>query len=72
MSVTLEADFWREAIQEALARNGSRDIFYGDKGSHFASIDFIKVPVDWEIKIRMGEKGAWRDSVFVERLLRTI
>jgi putative transposase len=25
-----------------------------------------------EIKIRMDEKGAWRDNVFIERLWRTI
>jgi putative transposase len=72
LSITLEADFCIEAVEEALARNGKPDIFNTDQGSQFTSIDFIKVLKDAEIAISMDGKGAWRDNVFVERLWRTI
>jgi putative transposase len=72
VSITLEADFCIEAVEEALARHGAPEIFNTDKGSQFTSIEFIKVLADREIKISMDGKGAWRDNVFVERLWRTI
>ncbi len=72
LSITLEADFCIEAVEEALARHGKPDIFNTDQGSQFTSVDFIKVLKDAEIAISMDGKGAWRDNVFVERLWRTI
>ena len=72
VSITLEADFCIEAVQEALARHGTPEIFNTDQGSQFTSMEFIKVLADREIKISMDGKGAWRDNVFVERLWRTI
>ncbi len=67
-----EPDFCIEAVEEALARHGSPEIFNTDQGSQFTSTDFIKVLATREIKISMDGKGAWRDNVFVERLWRTI
>lgn len=61
-----------EAVEAALARHGTPEIFNTDQGSQFTSIDFIKVPAAREIKISMDGKGAWRDNVVVERLWRTI
>jgi putative transposase len=72
VSITLEADFCIEAMQEALARHGKPEIFNMDQGSQFTSTDFIKALADREIKISMDGKGAWRDNVFLERLWRTI
>lgn len=72
MSITLEADFCIEAVEEALTRHGAPEIFNTDQGSQFTSIEFIKVLADREIKISMDGKGAWRDNVFVGRLWRTI
>ncbi|WP_217898769.1 IS3 family transposase [Puniceibacterium sediminis] len=72
VSITLEADFCIEAVEEALARHGAPEIFNTDQGSQFTSTDFIKVLAAREIKISMDGKGAWRDNVFVERLWRTI
>jgi putative transposase len=68
VSITLEADFCIEAVEDALARNGTPEIFNTDQGSQFTSTDFIKVLAAREIKISMDGKGAWRDNVFVERL----
>ena len=72
MSITLEADFCIEAVEEALARHGAPEIFNTDQGSQFTSTDFIKVLTARKIQISMDGKGAWRDNVFVERLWRTI
>jgi len=72
VSITLEADFCIEAVEEALVRPGKPEIFNTDQGSQFTSTDFIKVLASREIKISMDGKRAWRDNVFVERLWRTI
>ena len=68
VSITLEADFCIEAVEEALARYGRPEVFNTDQGSQFTLTDFIKVLASREIKISMDGKRAWRDNVFVERL----
>ena len=72
LSITLSADFCIEALEEALSRHGTPEIFNTDQGSQFTSIEFIKVLKAAEIAISMDGKGAWRDNVFVERLWRTV
>jgi putative transposase len=72
VSITLEADFCIEAVEEALARYGTPDIFNTDQGSQFTGADFTGLLLKNEIAISMDGKGAWRDNVFVERLWRTI
>lgn len=61
-----------EALQEAITRCGRPDIFNTDKGSQFTSAEFTGVLEENGIQISMDGKGCWRDSVFVERLWRTI
>ena len=70
ISIMLEVDLCIEAVEEALARRGTPEIFNSDKGSQFTSTDFITGLAARNIS--MGRKGAWRDTVFVERLWRTI
>ena len=72
LSITLEAAFCIEAVEEALARHGRPDIFNTDQGSQFTSVDFVKVLEGAGIAVSMDGKGAWRDNVFVERLWKTI
>ena len=72
LSITMEAAFCVEALEEALARHGRPKIFNTDQGSQFTSHDFTGVLIKAEIAISMDGKGAWRDNVFVERLWRTI
>ena len=67
-----EADFRMDAVEAALARHGTPEIFNTDQGSQFTSTDVIKVLAAREIKISMDGKRAWRDNVFVARLWRTI
>ena len=39
VSITMEADFCVEALEEALARHGTPEIFNTDQGSQFTSLD---------------------------------
>ncbi len=71
LSITREAEFCIEALEEALARHGRPEILNTDQGSQqFTSLDCVQVPKDAQIAISMDGKGAWRDTVFVERLWR--
>ncbi len=72
LSITMEAAFCIEALEEALARYGNPEIFNTDQGSQFTSHDFTSVLLKNDIAISMDGKGAWRDNVFVERLWRSI
>ena len=70
LSITMEASFCVEALQEALARHGKPEIVNTDQGSQFTCAAFPDVLREHEVKISMDGKGAWRDNVFVERLWR--
>lgn len=72
VSITMEAAFCVEALEEALARHGRPDVFNTDQGSQFTSREFTSVLIDARIAISMDGKGAWRDNVFVERLWRAV
>ena len=72
LSITLEAAFCIEALEEAIARHGRPEIVNTDQGSQFTSRDFTSVLLTNGIAISMDGKGAWRDNVFVERLWRSI
>src|SRR4051794_30580709 len=72
LSITMEAGFRVEALEEALARHGRPEIFNTDQGSQFTSHDFTDVLDKAGIAISMDGKGAWRDNVFVERLWRSV
>ena len=72
VSITMEADFCIEALEEALAKRGKPDIFNSDQGSQFTSVDFTGVLLKHGVAISMDGRGAWRDNVFVERLWRSV
>jgi putative transposase len=76
LSITMEADFCVEALEEALARYDRPQIFNTDQGSQFTSEPFTDVLITNDIAISMDGKGdgkgAWRDNVFVERFWRTV
>src|SRR6186713_3025381 len=72
LSITIEAAFCIEALEEALARHGRPEVFNTDQGAQFTSLDFTNVLLKAGIAISMDGKGSWRDNVFVERLWRSI
>ena len=72
VSITMEASFCVETLEEALAQHGKPEIFNTDQGSQFTGKMFTDVLRKRDIKISMDGKGAWRDNVFVERLWRSV
>jgi putative transposase len=72
VSITMEAAFCVETLQDALVKHGKPEIFNTDQGSQFTGAAFTGVLVDHGIAISMDGKGAWRDNVFVERLWRSV
>jgi putative transposase len=72
LSITLEAEFCIEAVEEALARHGAPEIFNTDQGSQFTSAEFTGLLLRNEIRISMDGRGAWRDNLFAERLWRSV
>jgi putative transposase len=72
LSITMEAAFCVETLEDALARHGKPDIFNTDQGSQFTGAAFTGVLANNGIAISMDGKGAWRDNVFVERLWRSV
>jgi len=72
VSITLEAAFCVEALEDALARHGRPEVFNTDQGSQFTSHDFTGVLLQVGIALSMDGKGSWRDNVVVERLWRSI
>jgi len=72
LSITMEAAFCVETLEDALARHGKPEIFNTDQGSQFTGAAFTSALASNGIAISMDGKGAWRDYVFVERLWRSV
>jgi putative transposase len=58
VSITMEASFCVEALQDALARHGRPEIFNTDQGSQFTGSAFTSALTDNGIAISMDGKGA--------------
>ena len=72
VSITMEAAFCVETLEEALAKHGKPEIFNTDQGSQFTGTAFTGLLASHGIAISMDGKGAWRDNVFVERVWRSV
>jgi len=72
LSNTLDASFCVDALEEALARYGTPEIFNTDQGSQFTSEVFTEVLHTHKVKISMDGRGRWLDNVFIERLWRSV
>jgi putative transposase len=72
LSNTLDASFCVDALDDALRRYGTPEIFNTDQGSQFTADEFIDALKTSGAQISMDGKGRWRDNVFVERLWRSV
>jgi putative transposase len=72
LSISMDTVFCTEAVEEAIARYGTPEIFNTDQGSQFTSSAFTGLLTEHGIRISMDGKGCWRDNVFIERLWRSI
>ena len=72
VSITMEADFCVEALQEAIARHGRPEIFNTDQGVQFTSAGFLEELESRGIRVSMDGKGRFLDNIFIERLWRSL
>ena len=72
LSNTMDASFCVEALEEALDRYGSPEIFNTDQGSQFTSFDFTGVLGRSDVTISMDGRGRCMDNIFIERLWRSL
>ena len=72
LSNTLDAAFCVAALDDALARHGRPEIFNTDQGSPFTGHDFTGRLDQSGIRIPRDRRRRWMDTVFVERLWRSL
>ena len=72
LSNTLDTDFCVEALEEAINRFGTPEIFNTDQGAQFTSNAFTNVLKHHDIKISMDGRGRVQDNIFIERLWWTV
>ncbi len=72
LSLTMEADFCVEAVQEAMAKHGRPEIFNSDQGVQFTSAGFLDELETAGVRISMDGKGRFLDNIFIERLWRSL
>ena len=72
LSNTLDADFCVEALEVAINRFGTPDIFNTDQGAQFTSRAFTDLLKHHEVKISMDGRGRVQDNIFIERLWWTV
>jgi len=72
LSNTLDAGFCTDALEEALARCGTPEIFNTDQGSQFTSFAFTGRLREAGIRISMDGRGRCMDNIFIERLWRSL
>jgi putative transposase len=72
LSTGMETEFCVEALEEALDRYGSPEIFNTDQGVQFTSAGFTGVLLGKGVRISMDGKGRYLDNIFIERLWRSL
>ena len=72
VSNTMDVQFCTAALEEALEKFGTPEIFNTDQGSQFTSNEFTSILKEQGIQISMDGKGRALDNVFIERLWRTV
>jgi putative transposase len=72
LSNTMEADWCRQLIEDAIREYGKPNILNTDQGSQYTSNEFSRYILGQGIKLSMDGKGRATDNAFVERLWRTV
>ena len=72
VSNTMEAEWCKGVLQEAIEMHGCPQIINTDQGSQFTSEVFSRFVLDQGIKLSMDGKGRAIDNAFIERLWRSV
>lgn len=71
ISITMEAQFCIDCLQEALTKGRTPIILNTDQGSQFTSNDFVSFVEVNDIILSMDAKGRCFDNIFMERFWRS-
>jgi putative transposase len=72
LSNTLDTDFCVAALEEALSKGTTPEIFNTDQGSQFTGEAFTGLLNNHGVRISVDGKGSYNDNLFIERLWRTV
>ena len=72
LSNTMEAQWCKEVVEQAIAQYGKPDIFNTDQGAQFTSEVFSQYIVGQGIRLSMDGKGRATDNAFIERFWRSL
>jgi putative transposase len=72
LSNTMDVQFCIDALDEALGRYGTPEIFNTDQGSQFTSWAWTHRLKEAGVRISMDGRGRFLDNIFIERLWRSL
>ena len=72
LSNSLDVSFCKEALEEALGKYGSPEIFHSDQGCQYTSHEFTGILSENGVRISMTGKGRAQDNIMIERFWRTL
>lgn len=72
LSNTMDVQFCVDALEDALDRHGRPEIFNTNQGSQFTSWAWTHCLKQAGMRISMDGKGRFLDSIFIERLWRSL
>lgn len=72
VSNTMETQWCRKMMAQAIERYGKPQIINTDQGAQYTSLEFSRFVLDSGIKLSMDGKGRATDNAFIERLWRTV
>ncbi|GAB2208921.1 hypothetical protein ROS1_57390 [Roseibium sp. ROS1] len=72
LSNTMHADFFVEALKEAIVCFDAPEIMNTDQGSQFTGSAWITTLTEAGIRVSMDGRGRCMDNIFIERLWRSL
>lgn len=72
VSNSMDAEWCRDVLEEAIEAHGKPEIINTDQGSQFTSDIFTRAVGDKQIRLSMDGKGRAIDNAFIERFWRNI
>lgn len=72
VSNSMDADWCKNCLEEAIEIHGKPEIINTDQGSQFTSEVFANYVLEQDIRLSMDGKGRAIDNAFIERLWRSV
>jgi putative transposase len=72
ISNSMDAEWCKQALEEAIEQHGKPEIINTDQGSQFTSEVFADYVLNQGIRLSMDGKGRATDNAFIERLWRSV